>query len=153
LCSRLKVSLKYVTNFNPNFLLKPDNLTKNFDRNTNNGRVNCKNFILFILLLKNIFKKNKIAIFTKPKQSSIHNILRAPYKNKMSKHQITLSRFNFNITVSVDLKKAIDLKNTKQVVKILDCLKTFYSFFESNVCFQHRSNIAFKFLLNNYFLI
>lgn len=133
--------------------MKSDNLTKNLNRNRNNDKINCKNFVLFILLLKNIFKKKKIAIFAKPKKSSIYNILRAPYKNKMSKHQITLSRFNFNVTVSLDLKQTISLKNINQLVGTLTSLKNFYSFFESNICFQHKSAISFKFELNNYFLV
>lgn len=149
--NNLQISLKYVTNFNPNFLIRPKNLNKNY--NDSLGKVNCKNFILFVLLLKNIFKKNHINIFVKPKKSNLYNILRAPYKNKMSRHQITLSRFFFNISIKLPFTEYINFNQICSIVYFLDFLKNFYSFFESNICFQHKSNLSFKFYLNNFFFI
>jgi hypothetical protein len=146
----IKISLKYITNFNPNFLIKPSNLNKN---SNSVGKINCKNFILFILLIKTIFKNEKIKFFVNPKKSSIYNILRAPYKNKMSKHQLTFNRFYFNISILLNLKKEVVFKNLRSVYEFLFFLKNFYSFFESNVCFQHKSKINFFFHLNNFFLL
>jgi len=140
-----------VTNFNPNFSIKPQNLNKNY--NNKSDKINCKNFILFLLLLKNIFQNNSITIFVKPKKSSLYNILRAPYKNKMSKHQLGFSRFFFNISVILQLSNLVFFKNPSNLVVFLNFLKNFYSFFESNICFQHKSQINFKFYLNNFFLL
>lgn len=149
----LKISLKYLTNFNPNFFLKPGNLNKNYS--SSSEKINCKNFILFILLLKYIFKKrnNNVSIFVKPKKSNLYNILRAPYKNKMARHQISFSRFFFNVTVKLDLENNVVFNNIPNLTSFLFFLKNFYSFFESNVCFQHKSSINFKFNLNNFFFI
>lgn len=146
----IKISLKYITNFNPNFLIKPSNLNKNSDII---GKINCKNFILFVLLIKTIFKNEKIKFFVNPKKSNIYNILRAPYKNKMSKHQLTFNRFYFNINITLNLKKEIFFKNIKSINDFVFFLKNFYSFFESNICFQHKSKINFFFYLNNFFLL
>ena len=147
----IKISLKYITNFNPNFLIKPQNLNKNYANNSD--KINCKNFILFILLIKHVFKKNKVSIFVRPKKSNIYNILRAPYKNKMARHQLMFSRFFFNISFNLLLDNKIFFKNKANLFFFLNFLKNFYSFFESNVCFQHKSNINFKFYLNNFFFI
>jgi hypothetical protein len=146
----IKISLKYITNFNPNFLIKPSNLNKNVNKNE---KINCKNFILFLLLLKNVFKNEKIKFFINPKKSNLYNILRAPYKNKMSKHQITFNRFYFNISIILFLKKPIIFNNTVSVSNFIYFFKNFYSFFESNICFQHKSNIKISFYLNNFFLL
>lgn len=148
----IKISLKYITNFNPNFLIKPSNLNTNHYKNKND-RINCKNFILFFLLIKNIFKNEKINFFIKPKKSNLYNILRAPYKNKMSKHQITFNRFYFNISVFLFLKNPIKFDNIYSLSNFIFFLKNFYSFFESNICFQHKSTINFSFYLNNFFFL
>lgn len=145
----IKICLKYVTNFNPNFLIKPQNLNKNYDNKSE--KINCKNFILFLILLKNIFSKQKISIFIKPKKQKIQNILRAPYKNKMSKHQITFSRFFFNISIRLEQNNLIVFNNASYLLFFLNFLKHFYSFFESNICFQHKSNIFLKFYLKDFF--
>lgn len=150
--NKIKISLKYVTNFSPNFFFKTKNI--NLSRfNLNNDRINCKHFILFILMLKNVFKNSKTSLFVKPKKSKLFNILRAPYKNKMSKHQITFNRFFFNISIELTLSKKLSFYHNNQLVFFVYFLKNFYSFFESNICFQHKSSIFFNFSLNNFFLI
>lgn len=146
----IKINLKYVTNFNPNILVKPQNLNKNYK---NSDKINCKNFILFILLIKYIFKKENISIFVKPKKSNIYNILRAPYKNKMARHQITFSRFFFNISIQINNSVDLIFTNKNSIITFIKFLKNFYSFFESNVCFQHKSILIFSFYLNNFFLL
>lgn len=156
----IKISLKYVSNFSPNFLLKPYLLrTKRTDGNISEGKkhqllkITCKNFILFILLLKSVFRSNCIRFFIKPKQSSIYNILRAPYKNKISRHQLTLSRFFFTVSMLINLSDNIRANDITKVALITHELKQLYLFFESNICFQHSSKMTFDFFLNNYFFI
>jgi len=146
----ININLKYTTNFNPNFLIKPQNLNKNYK---SLDKINCKNFILFILLLKYVFKKETVSIFVKPKKSSIYNILRAPYKNKMARHQITFSRFFFNISIRIKNSSNLVFINIKSLIIFLNFLKNFYSFFESNICFQHKSILIFNFQLNDFFLL
>lgn len=154
--SNIKISFKYVTNFNPGsflYIKGLKNFTKLSNQKSNVDVVGCKHFILFIFLLKHLFKKNKITLFVKPKKSNIQNILRAPYKNKMSKHQLTFSRFFLNVSINILKKTPIVCQNIFYLVNLVNELKKFYSFFESNICFQHKSSINFSFFLNNNFII
>jgi hypothetical protein len=149
---QIKINLKYVTNFTPNLFFKTAGIRIN-KFNNKFEKINCKNFFLFFIILKNMFKNNKVSFFVKPKKSPIQNILRAPYKNKKSKHQLTFSRYYFNVSVIFVLKKINFFKNTNQLIYLTDELKKFYSFFESNICFQHKSTILFFFYLNDFFFI
>lgn len=149
----VEISLKYVTNFNPNFFVKSTTLNKNFFKKKNNEKINCKSFILFVLLLKNTFTDSSVSVFVKPKKSSIYNILRAPYKNKMSRHQLTFSRFYFNLKITLSSVDCIRLKKISNLPILLNSIKSFYSFLESNVCFQHKSRLCLNFWLNDYFFI
>lgn len=147
--------MKYVTNFSADSAVRHSNL---YDTKIKNKRKmyikkSCRHFILFVYFLKNIFSNHNISIFVKPKKINIFNILRAPYKNKISKHQMTLSRFYLNVSLKIKLNDFIHFNNTNSVTNIVNFLKSFYSFFESNICFQHKSNMYFHFYLNNYFFI
>lgn len=152
----IKISFKYVTNFNPgSFLYIRDvrNFNKISNQKNNSQLVGCKHFILFIFLLKNLFKTHKITLFVKPKKTNTQNILRAPYKNKLSKHQLTFSRFFLNVSIKINTSSKIFCLNTKHLIKITHELKKFYSFFESNICFQHKCCVNLNFFLNNNFII
>lgn len=141
-------------NFNPNFLVKPTHLSK---KNTKilSEKINCKNFIIFFILVKHIFKDSKISYFNKPKKSvfSSINVLRGPYKNKMSRHQINLSRYFFDIKLILKLDKNLNFTDLKSVSNFLNLFKNFYSFFESNLVYQHKSSFIFFFFLKNFFFI
>ena len=112
-----------------------------------------KNFIIFIILLKQVFKKNNPVVFVKPKYCNTLNILRAPYKNKISKHQITLSRFFIVVSFKFKFEKFIYLSGLSSIFLILKKLKNFYSFFETNITYQHKSVLTFSFFLKNFFLL
>jgi len=146
----LKINFNFITNFSPSLKIKSEIYLKKIKTK---NKTNCKHFILFTLILKNIFKKNKISIFIKPKKFKIFNILRAPYKNKNSKHQITFSRFFLNVSIKIFLKNIINFINIYKITFFLNNLKKYYSFFESNICFQHKSKICFFFYLNDFFFI
>lgn len=150
--SNIHISLQYITNFQPNSNIEV--LTKvNSSGIVKNNKIFCKNFIIFIILMRRLFGKNTPTVFIKPTYSNTYNILRAPYKNKISKHQISLSRFFIVVKFKLKLFNNIFLKNFTNLFNIIKFLKNFYSFFETNITYQHRSIIIFFFNLDDFFIL
>jgi len=117
-------------------------------------KILCRNFFLFLILLKyfkskNIFKD--VSIFVKPFKKNLINILRAPYKNKLSRHQFSIKRFNINVNISILSKKIIFFK-INDIIIFINFLKSFYKWFESNIIFIHKSKIVFNFFIKDFFL-
>jgi hypothetical protein len=100
-----------------------------------------------------MLKTSTPTVFIKPTYKNTYNILRAPYKNKISKHQICLSRFFLNISFNLFLNEFLFLKNTNSLFFFLKKLKNFYSFFETNISYQHRSIIIFYYSFGDFFLL
>jgi len=148
----LSISLHYVTNFQPNSNI--ETLTKVNNKGVvKNNKIFCKNFIIFIVLIKRLFKKKTPTVFIKPTYKNTYNILRAPYKNKISKHQVCLSRFFIVVSFKLKFSETILLSNITSLFFVLNFLKKFYSFFETNITYQHRSILTFYFFFNNFFLL
>ena len=107
----------------------------------------CRNFILF-LLLTNYLKKNdfflNFSFFVKPFFKKSNIILRAPYKNKLSRHHLSYNRYNLLIKFSFNLKNNFNVINTNDLIFFLKKIKSFFLWFESNICYQHK----IKFILN-----
>ena len=99
----IKIKLNYISNFNPN--ISNNKILKK--------KIFCKNFIIFLLFL-NFFKNNKISIFFKPTFKKSFDILKAPYRFKMSKNQLYFSRFNILVCFSFD--KVIHIDNNKSII-------------------------------------
>ena len=150
--NKLKLSLQYVTNFQPNSNIEL--LTKVTNKGIfKNNKIFCKNFIIFIILLRRMMKTSTPTVFIKPTYKNTYNILRAPYKNKISKHQICLSRFYMNVSFNLQLTDFLLFKNIGAVLFFLKKLKNFYSFFETNISYQHRSVIIFYFSFGEFFTL
>jgi len=148
----LKLSLQYVTNFQPNSNI--ETLTKTTNKGVfKNNKIFCKNFIIFVVLLRRMLKTSTPTVFVKPTYKNTYNILRAPYKNKISKHQICLSRFYMNISFKIRFNEFIFLNNIDSLFFIVKRLKNFYSFFETNISYQHRSILMFYFSFADFFLL
>jgi hypothetical protein len=137
------------TNINSNFFFKVK--TKN--------RIMCRNFILFLLLinfLKNSFFFLDFSFFVKPffKKSSV--ILRAPYKNKLSRHQLAYSRYNLMLKFNFKLNHFLKLTKLNDLIFLINKIKSFFLWFESNICYQHKIKLNFNlnyvdnFLLKKY---
>jgi hypothetical protein len=119
----------------------------------------CRNFVLFLLLisyLKNTEFFLNFSFFVKPffKKSSV--ILRAPYKNKLSRHQLAYNRYNLMLRFNLKLSYLINLKQTNEIIFLIKKIKSFFSWFESNICYQHKIKLIFNlnyvdnFLLKKY---
>jgi len=147
----LHLSLHYVTNFQPNCtpsFLK--NSQTEIKRNLN-SKVFCKNFLIFLIIIRNVLGGNNPKFFIKPNYSNTINILRAPYKNKISKHQVCLSRYFIVVKFKLSCDNFFCFNNLNSLVFFINQLKEFYSFFETNICFQHRSVLFFNFFYQDFF--
>jgi len=145
----LFVNINYISNFNPNFF-------KNFNnfKNKNKKKIICRNFFLFLFLLnfmKNFLFCKNIKLFIKPKKKSFVNILKAPYKNKLSKNQIGLFRYFiiFKLTIFINI---YNFNNFNQLFLFLKKFILFFKFFETNIVYNYKLNFNFDFILNNYFV-
>ena len=144
------VNINYLTNFNPlNF--------KNFNKFDliNKNKIYCRNFFLFLFLLKYLNKNkfcNKINLFIKPLKKKYNNILRAPYKNKLSKHQLGVYRYNILITFYF-LKTVYTYKNINNFFYFFNNFNNFFNFLESNLIYNYKLKIFFNFKIPFNFLI
>jgi hypothetical protein len=144
----LKLSINYVSNFN--FL-------DIFNKKKIN-RVGCKKFILFIfffnyLNIRYTFFK-KITLFVKPKYFNTQTILRAPYRYKLSRDQLTFSRHH--IICSFLFKNFLNfiiLNKINDLFILLNIFKKLFPLFESNICFQKKIKIYFNFFFKTNFLV
>lgn len=91
-----------ITNFKPQIIKD----LKNYDNlKKNKVQIFCKNFFIFILLLKyknTLFKKS--SIFIKKKTNKVYTILRSPYRHKLARHQIAINRYYINVSIEIESK-------------------------------------------------
>ena len=145
------MSTDLITNFKPQFL---ENFNKlDFLKKKTNQKF-CKNFFLFLLLLKyknSFFYKSTIHI--KPFKKKIYTILRSPYRHKLARHQISLNRYEVKSCISIKIKKNIIFKNFNSFFVFLKLIKKYFNWFESNLIFVHKSKLSFNFHYKNNFQI
>jgi hypothetical protein len=116
----------------------------------------CRNFILFLLLISylknNIFFLN-FSFFVKPvfKKSSV--ILRAPYKNKLSRHQLSYSRYNLMLKFNLKLVEFVKFTKISDLFFFINKIKSFFLWFESNICYQHKIKLNFNLKYIDNFLL
>lgn len=128
-----------------------------FNRKKTN-RVSCKKFILFIFFFNYLSAKytffNKITIFVKPKYFNTQTVLRAPYRYKLSRDQLTFSRYY--IVCSFIFKNFFNFIAFSSITEIsifINRIKTIIPFFESNICFQKKIKVYFNFFFKTNFLV
>ena len=120
----------------------------------------CKKFLSFLFLVKHIFflKKNNLnfflkgSFFFKKKKQKIFVILRPPYKNKLSRNQLTISRYFIKFNILIFLKNYFFFENLSHLFIFLKNLNYFFFFFETNICFLKSQKIILSFFLKNFFL-
>ena len=150
------ISITYTTNFKPaDFLFFSDfKLFKN--KKKLNNKIISRNFFLFLILLKHTNKnteyKFNTSVFVKPNFKKFITLLRAPYKNKLARHQFMLSRYFVLFSVSLNFED-IFFNNITDLVFFINLSKNFYFWFESNIVSQHQVKLFFNCYFNNIFLI
>ena len=147
--NNLCLNLTYLTNFKPNFSKSFYKL--NFFKS--NKKIFCRNFFLFLFLLKyinNFFLCKNIKFFVKPLKKNFNNILRAPYKNKLSRHQISIFRYIINIKFLFSINIFI-FKKLNFLFIFLKNFLIFFNFLETNVIYKNKLKLFFNFKLKNNF--
>lgn len=147
--------LHYITNFQPQIspsVIQKVGLKKIF-RNHKSDKIFCKNFIIFMLLAKHCFKDCTPTAFIKPFYKNTFNVLKAPYKNKIARHQMTLSRYHIIVKFKFNLDFDLKFDDLDSFLYFLQSIKSYYSFFETNICYQHKSFIEIPFLINDFFFL
>ena len=142
--NNMKISISYITNFKPSdFLFFSD--FKLFKKTINNKIVS-RNFFLFLLLLKYSDKNFSVntSIFVKPNYNKFITLLRAPYRNKLSRHQFKVSRYFVLLTIKSDFEKLYFLSQ-EDLILFIKLIKNFYIWFESNIVYQHQVKVFFFF--------
>ena len=143
--------MSYITNFRPEVFLKKVRRTQIiFKGLQRDNHVICRNFFLFFLFLKYCYKKSyfkKMSVFIKPRHSNLFTLLRAPYRYKLGRHQLTTSRYTVLCSFTLSKHIVVNLNKTNQLIVFLKICKNFYPWFESNICYQH---IVFIHLVINY---
>jgi hypothetical protein len=125
LSNKIIFSIIYITNFQPNIIADFNNI-KLFKIKKKN-RIICRNFFLFLLLLK-YFKKNNffnISLFIKPFKKKLFTILRAPYRHKLTRHQLSLNRFKVTANVQLISTKIV-FSNEKSLLSFLSIINKLY---------------------------
>lgn len=145
-----------ITNFKPtnfnSFYNNNLNDILNNKNNLNNNQIFCKNFLIFIMLLKyknSFFIKNKF--FVKKYKKKVTTILRSPYRHKLARHQISLNRYSLNFSFCITLKKPIKFENNHNLVIFINYLKKIKKLFESNIIYINNSNFNFPIKNSNNF--
>jgi len=131
-----------MTNFKINTLVK-FNLINNLKIKYTN-KIICRNFFLFLFLL-NFFKKNKNCFFIKPFKKKTLTILRAPYRYKLSKHQLIINRYLIFLKNVIFFENKIFFKTYNQIIILLLFFYKNVLWFETNLVFFLKLKISFNF--------
>lgn len=143
----------FLTNFKPNnFNLFSSNKKFKFKKN---NRIICRNFFLFILLLKYLNKNinSQSNIWVKPLKQKNLTILRAPYRYKLARQQITLSRYFIFYKILFNFNENFNFTSFKQINDFFNFFKKFNIWVESNIVYQFKIKCIFSFFLKNYFYV
>lgn len=154
---KLKIKFFYISNFKPT--LYSEYLvgkTFYFPKLRNKmGQVICRNYFLFMIFLKFFYNKETVfknALFIKPIKNQVLTVLRAPYKNKLGRHQYGFSRYKIDCTFDFNIKQ-FRFNSHTELFYLLKFNKKFYQNFESNICYQHKVVISFFFQFLKFFTI
>jgi len=141
--NNVHITITYLSNFN--FKTNLDKTSAILKQKNKNNKVVCKNLIIMFLFLKYFSKVTNASSFVFPKKSSNLTILRSPYRHKLTRHQLTFSRFFIVLNLKIVLKNRLNAHNTFVIQHTIDKIQTYLSFFETNICNQHRLKLMFFF--------
>ncbi len=153
--NKIKFSLNFITNFKPN-KINFKNKENFIFTNKNKNKIINKNFFYFISSIKFFQQQNnfkKCSVFIKKYKKKVLTILRAPYRHKLSRHQLVLERFFINQHLEYKLISNIHIHKNNELLTLIKNFKKFYLFFETNLVYQHKINIFIDFYYVNNFLL
>ena len=146
----------FVTNFKPNNLKNFNNLTF---LKKNKTQIFCKNFFLFILLLKyrnnhsNKFNFKKCSFHIKPTKKKVYTILRSPYRHKLARQQFFLLRYFIKFSLKIIFSKNFIFNKYINIIDLFYKLKEFNDVFETNIIYNHKKKLSFNFFFNCNFIL
>lgn len=149
-------NLNYICNFKPQLITLNNNALNMYVRLRKNNHILCRNLFLFLLYLKYCYKNkifSNLSIFIKPKKNHRETILRAPYRYKLGRYQLGLSRYLILCSFSFKKFDIISVSNLNHILIFNSICKKFYPWLESNICFQHKVTYSFYIIYSNNFLI
>jgi len=126
--------MNFITNFRP----INTNINSNFFfRIKTKNRIMSRNFILFLLLITYLKNNNfflNFSFFVKPFFKKSNIILRAPYKNKLSRHHLAYNRYNLLIKFNFNFESLITITKLRDLIFLKKKIKSFF-FCDSNLIF------------------
>jgi len=130
----------------------------NFIKSKRSDKIICKNFLILYVFLKILNKKNtQLPLFTikinscsNPGKKNIINLLKAPYKNKLARNQITTPLFKFSIKITYIYLKDVMFSNPNYFLIFLNLLLNSFGYFESNVTYLNKLRVAINFKVTDY---
>lgn len=142
----LIIFFTFITNFKPTYIksLKNLNFISVYKKNT----ILCRNLFLFLFLLKYLKKQHKNSIWIKPLKKKKLTLLRAPYRYKLSRNQIELTRYYIYFKLAFKFDKLLIIKKTNEIYYIFNFFKNYNLWLESNIIYQFKTKIIFNFLWN-----
>jgi hypothetical protein len=154
--------------------IKGGNKTKYFipyNRSTNNSTSNrlvCKHSILMLLMFhspetfnswqgRSDVRVNNLVFFFKPSKIRYFTLLRAPYRYKIARNQISFKRFFLKCSIILQVlaeRPFLRLSNSYSYLTVTsEALVALYRDLDTNVCKQDNITISVPFIYPNYFCI
>lgn len=162
--------LSYSSNFKMNIRGK----TKNYISPSKtpglkvSNRLVCKHSILMLLLFhssrtasswrdRSNIKVDSLVFFFKPSKIKYFTLLRAPYRYKIARNQISFKRFFLKCSIVLRVftsSRSLRLNDSYcYLTSTSNALSSLYRDLDTNVCKQNNIVISVPFLYPNYFLI
>ena len=132
------------------------------------NRLVCKHSILMLMMFhssqafsswqgKSDISLDDIVFFFKPSKIKYFTLLRAPYRYKIARNQISFKRFFLKCSITLRVSSsmsALGLTNSYSCLNsVSKTLITLYSDLDTNICKQDNITTSVPFLYPNYFLI
>lgn len=153
--NKLFIRFFYTCNFKPVVTGHTPLNLYSFKKLRNNNHVMCRNFFIFLFFInKDLRSDNNLSfsVFLRPNRRSNNTILRAPYRYKLARYQITTSKYNVIVTSKIRYPFK-DITTLSEVIDFVFLNKKFYSCFESNMIFQNKVRLSFNTRFSNFFKI
>ena len=99
----------------------------------------------------NFVNTSNVTILFKPTFKKKFDILKAPYRFKMSKNQLYFSRFN--ILISFYFGSNINITNSENLLYFYKNILNFFVNFEVNLCIQNSIKVFLNFNYKDNFLL
>jgi len=92
-----------------------------------------------------------VKYFVNPKKQSNITILRSPYRHKLTRHQLTFSRYTTNVSMDLRLVNNLVITKNSQITSLISEIKNYSNSFETNVLNQHRIKIIAVYKYSDFF--